>query len=106
HENEERTTKNSNSVTKPSTESDQAYKRFFENYSRDIHEKILGMGTTFTDMEEQPERLFTENGYTTVSIESITMYAAERTNPGISALALQYFLRTVRDGYVIAVFRR
>ncbi|MBY0497906.1 MAG: hypothetical protein K2Y23_27165, partial [Cyanobacteria bacterium] len=27
HENEERTTKNSNSVTKPSTESDQAYNR-------------------------------------------------------------------------------
>ncbi|MBY0497328.1 MAG: hypothetical protein K2Y23_24240, partial [Cyanobacteria bacterium] len=27
HENEERTTKNSNSVTKPSTESDQAYRK-------------------------------------------------------------------------------
>ncbi len=27
-------------------------KNFFEKYSRDIHEKIVGMGATFTDMEE------------------------------------------------------
>jgi methyltransferase (TIGR00027 family) len=81
-------------------------KDFFEKYSRDIHEKIVGMGTTFTDMEQYPERLFTENGYTTVSIESVPIYAVERANVGIPALAVRYFMRTLRNGYVIGVFRR
>ncbi len=35
-------------------------KRFFDEDVRDIHQKIVGMGATFTDMEESPERLFTE----------------------------------------------
>ena len=48
-------------------------KSFFEKYSRDIHEKIVGMGATFTDMEETPERLFTDNGYTMVDIASVPL---------------------------------
>jgi methyltransferase (TIGR00027 family) len=81
-------------------------KSFFEKYGRDIHEKFAGMGATFTDMEETPERLFTENGYATVAMTSSLLYAVERTNIGIPAFAIRYFMRTVRDGYVIAVFRR
>jgi hypothetical protein len=81
-------------------------KSFFEKYSRDIHEKIVGMGATFTDMEETPERLFTENGYATVAITSVPLYAVERANIGIPAFAIRYFLGTLRKGYVIAVFRR
>ena len=81
-------------------------KNFFEKYSRDIHEKIVGMGATFTDMEEKPERLFTENGYATVAIDSVPLYAVERANIGIPAFAIRYFLGTLREGYVIAVFRR
>ena len=81
-------------------------KRFFEKYSRDIHEKIVGMGTTFTDMEEEPERLFTDNGYTLVDRVSVPLHAVERANIGIPAIAIRYFLRTLREGYVIAVFRK
>ncbi|HUQ89411.1 MAG TPA: SAM-dependent methyltransferase [Vicinamibacterales bacterium] len=81
-------------------------KNFFEKYSRDVHEKIVGMGTTFTDMEEAPERLFNENGYTTVAIDSVPLYAVEHANIGIPAFAVRYFMRTLREGYVIAVFRR
>ena len=81
-------------------------KSFFESYSRDLHEKIVGMGTTFTDMEEHPERLFTEHGYTQVAMTSVPLYAVERANLGIPRLAVRYFMRTLRDGYVIAVFRR
>lgn len=81
-------------------------KRFFETYSRDVHLKIAGMGTTFTDMEEEPERLFTDNGYTMVDIASATLYAAERGKFGIPAFAIRYFMRGLRDGYAIAVFRR
>jgi methyltransferase (TIGR00027 family) len=81
-------------------------KRFFETYSRDIHDTIVGMGTTFTDMEEHPERLFTENGYSQVAMTSVPLYAAERADIGIPRFAIRYFLRTLRNGYVIAVFRR
>ena len=81
-------------------------KGFFEKYSRDIHEKIVGMGTTFTDMEEVPERLFTENGYQMVAMTSVPLYAAERGNIGIPLFAIRYFMGTLRNGYVIAAFRR
>ena len=81
-------------------------KQFFDKYGRDIHEKIVGMGATFTDMEEAPERLFTDNGYTMVDSASVTLYAAERANIGIPAFAVRYFMSTLRNGYVVAVFRR
>jgi methyltransferase (TIGR00027 family) len=81
-------------------------KHFFESYGRDIHEKIVGMGTTFTDMEEHPERLFTDNGYTMVDIASATLRAAESTNIGTPAFAIRYFMSTIRNGYMVAVFRR
>jgi len=81
-------------------------RRFFEQYSRDIHEKIVGMGTTFTDLEDNPERLFTENGYTTVDVASIPQRAVEAANIGIPAFMVRYFMGTLRNGYVIAVFRK
>jgi methyltransferase (TIGR00027 family) len=81
-------------------------KTFFEKYSRDIHQKIVGMGTTFTDLEERPERLFTDNGYTMVALESAPAYAVERADIGIPKFLIKYVMRTLRDGYVIAVFRR
>ena len=81
-------------------------KRFFDKYSRDIHEKIVGMGTTFTDMEDEPERLFTENGYATVDIASVPQRAVEAANIGIPAFMVRFFMGTLRNGYVIAAFRR
>ena len=81
-------------------------KRFFEKYSRDIHQKIVGMGATFTDMAEHPERLFIEQGYTLVEMASIPLYAVDRVAIGIPAFAVRHLMRTLRDGYVIAVFHR
>lgn len=81
-------------------------KRFFETYSRDIHQKIVGMGATFTDMAERPEGLFIEQGYTLVDMASVPLYAVERGSIGIPAFAVRYLMRTLREGYVIAVFRR
>lgn len=81
-------------------------KHFFEKYSRDIHEKIVGMGASFTEMEETPERLFLENGYKQQALESVPLYAVERMNFGVPAFAVRYLMRTLREGYVIAAFRR
>jgi methyltransferase (TIGR00027 family) len=80
--------------------------RFFNQRVRDIHEKIAGMGATFTDMEENPERLFTDNGYAIVDSASATLHAADRENIGIPAFAIRYFMSTVRNGYMIVVARR
>ena len=81
-------------------------KRFFDKYSRDVHEKIVGMGTTFTDLEDAPERLFTDNDYTTVDSASVPQRAVEAANIGIPAFMVRYFMGTLRNGYVIAAFRR
>ena len=81
-------------------------KGFFEKYSRDIHQKIVGMGATFTDMTERPERLFIDQGYTLVEMASVPLYAVEQASIGIPAFAVRYLMRTLREGYVIAVFRR
>ena len=62
--------------------------------------------TTFTDMEERPERLFTDNGYAMVALESVPKYAVERADIGIPKFLINYVLGTLRNGYVIAVFRR
>lgn len=81
-------------------------KRFFEKYSRPIHEKIVGMGATFTDLEEEPERLFLDAGYTTESLDSVPLYSVQRKSIGIPAFMVRWFLRTLREGYNIGVFRR
>lgn len=81
-------------------------KGFFERYSRPIHEKIVGMGATFTDMEETPEHLFTDLGYTMIDRASVTLYGVTFGNAGVPAFVVRYFMPTLREGYVIAVFRR
>lgn len=81
-------------------------KKFFESYSRPVHEKIVGMGATFTDMVEEPERLFLDAGYTMMDRASVPLYSMNRKSVGIPAFMIRWFLRTLREGYVIGVFRR
>lgn len=81
-------------------------KGFFEKYSRDVHEKIVGMGATFTDLVEEPERLFTEAGYTMTHLDSVTLYSARRKSIGIPGFLVRWVMSRLRDGYLIGVFRR
>ena len=81
-------------------------KGFFEKYSRDIHEKIVGMGATFTDMMEEPERLFTDAGYQQRSLESATLYAAQHGDVGIPAFVIRWLMPQLREGYQVGVFER
>lgn len=78
---------------------------FFESYSRDLHLKIVGMGATFTDMVEDPERLFLDRGYTIVDTTSVAVFASEHHVMDIPAFVIRWFMRTLRDGYAIWVFR-
>jgi hypothetical protein len=78
---------------------------FFESYSRDLHLKIVGMGATFTDMVEDPQRLFPDHGYTTVDTTSVALFASEHRVMDIPTFLIRWFMRTLRDGYAIWVFR-
>jgi methyltransferase (TIGR00027 family) len=78
---------------------------FFERYARDMHEKIVGMGTTFVEMTETPEALFTEAGYEAVSATSVALRAAQSPHVGIPPIVVRWFLGTLRDGYAIWKFR-
>lgn len=81
-------------------------KSFFDTYGRPIHQHILGMGTTFTDMVEDPERMFLDAGYTMVSRASVTLDAVTRQTTVFPAFIVRWFMPTVREGYSIVVFRR
>jgi methyltransferase (TIGR00027 family) len=80
-------------------------KRFFEKYSRDLHEKIVGMGATFKDMVEEPERLFTDRGYQMLALDSVPLYCANRKDMGVPSFMVKYVLRMLRNGYLIGAFR-
>jgi methyltransferase (TIGR00027 family) len=78
---------------------------FFEKYSRALHEKIVALGATFSEMQEHPEDLFLKNGYALASSTSVALYAAQYGHLGIPAFMVRYFMRTLRDGYRISVFK-
>jgi methyltransferase (TIGR00027 family) len=77
---------------------------FFEKYSKEVHDKILSLGASFTDLKEQPDDLFTDNGYTRLSSTSVPLYAVQHANSGIGVFLIKYFLKTLREGYRICRF--
>jgi methyltransferase (TIGR00027 family) len=81
-------------------------KGFFEKFSRDIHVKIVGMGATFTDMVEEPEKDLIEAGYRLRSLESVPLYAALHGSIGIPAFVVRWLAPQLRNGYLVGVFDR
>lgn len=81
-------------------------KSFFESYGRKLHEKIVSLGASFTDISERPEELFLNRGYEILSHTSISLYAAEHGNLGAPPFLLRYFFRKLREGYAIWRFSK
>lgn len=79
-------------------------KSFFEKYSRDVHEQIVGMGATFSDINETPEKLFTDAGYRKLACTSIPLRAAQSGSLDIPAFLVKWMLGTLRNGYCIWKF--
>jgi methyltransferase (TIGR00027 family) len=77
---------------------------FFERYSKPIHAKIVGLGATFTELKEQPENIFLENGYKQLSSVSIPEYASKYGKLDIPRFMVKYFLKTLRRGYLVNRF--
>jgi hypothetical protein len=81
-------------------------KRFFEKYARDIHVNIAGMGATFTDLVDKPEQVFAEAAYVSDGLASVPLRAATGKDLGVPVFMVKYLMGTLRNGYVIAAFRR
>jgi methyltransferase (TIGR00027 family) len=79
---------------------------FFERYSSDLHEQIVGIGASFSDMTETPERLFLDAGYEPAACTSIPLHAARAGALGIPAFVIRWFMGTLRRGYCIWKFER
>jgi methyltransferase (TIGR00027 family) len=76
----------------------------FDRYVRDLHEKIVGLGASFTDISETPDRLFTDAGYRPLACTSTCLRAAELGGFGIPPFLIRWFLGTLRRGYCIWKF--
>ena len=77
---------------------------FFERYSRDLHDQIVTMGTSFIDMSETPEKVFIDAGYKPLASTSIALRAAELGGFGLPPFVIRWFLGTLRRGYCIWKF--
>jgi methyltransferase (TIGR00027 family) len=78
---------------------------FFKTYSRPLHNAIVALGASFTDMTNEPEALFLEEGYTVASRTSIPLRAAEQGGMNVPAFLIR-LMRSAREGYQIWKFER
>jgi len=79
-------------------------RRFFEKYGRTIHEKLIGMGATFKFTVDNPEKIFTRNGYRRIGWFSIVSSGLEFESKKIPTILLKTLLRTLTTGYAIYAF--
>jgi methyltransferase (TIGR00027 family) len=78
-------------------------RKFFEKYSRTLHEKIVSMGTSFNTVDN-PGDIFIDNGYRLVNKVSIVGRAVEFGTIKIPKIFFHVFLRTLSKGYSVYVF--
>lgn len=84
--------------------SDLINRKFFEEYTKTLHEKLNGMGASFKFTDDEPEKLFLQNGYRRAKKISIVEKAVEFGVIQIPESALKTALKTLRDGNAIYVF--
>jgi methyltransferase (TIGR00027 family) len=79
--------------------------KFFEKYSKNFHEKIAGMGTSFKFTADKPEKIFLENGYTCTEKISIVERAVDFKLLDVPKILLKTVFRTLANGYAIYLFK-
>jgi methyltransferase (TIGR00027 family) len=79
-------------------------RKFFEKYSRTLHEKIADMGASFTFTADNPEEVFLEKGYGRLARVSVVESAVEFGSIKIPRVILKTLFRTLASGYAIYVF--
>lgn len=73
---------------------------FFEKYSKSLHEKITGMGTSFKFTIDNPEAVFVENGYRRLQKIEIVEKSVVFEAPDVPSSVLA----TLPHGYLVYVF--
>lgn len=81
-------------------------KDFFEQYSKTLHEKITGMGTSFKFTVDRPEEMFVENGYRRARKVSIVESAVGFGSIDIPRAFLETSSRTLAEGNAVYLFER
>lgn len=81
-------------------------RRFFESYSRPIHEVIQSLGAQFRWTVDNPQRAIQVLGYRLRESVSIPLRAAELKRIPIPAFVIRRLLPSLRDGYCVGVFER
>lgn len=79
-------------------------RKFFEKYSRPIHEKLSGMGATFKFTAENPETTFLSSGYKRIQRVSVVETSLQFESRKVPKIVLKTLLRTLVSGYSIYVF--
>jgi methyltransferase (TIGR00027 family) len=79
-------------------------RKFFEKYSRTLHEKIKDLGTSFGYTVDRPAEIFVKNGYYLRGSVSIVEKAVGWGTIKIPRLIMKTFLHTLTRGYAIYVF--
>jgi len=79
-------------------------RKFFERYSRTLHQQFEQLGTRFRFVTDDPVAPFRDAGYTLVDRTSIVRRAAELKAVKIPTFLIRTLLGTVRNGYAIHVF--
>ena len=79
-------------------------RKFFEKYSKNLHNKIAAIGTSFKFTAENPQQLFLENGYELKENISIVEKASEFELLNVPKVLLKTLFRTLANGYAIYVF--
>lgn len=81
-------------------------RKFFERYSGAIHRVIESLGAHFTWTVDDPIKCIERMGYRTLSKTSIPLRAAELRAIPVPRWLVANFLRTLREGYQVALFVR
>ncbi|MBF0557907.1 MAG: class I SAM-dependent methyltransferase [Nitrospirae bacterium] len=79
-------------------------RKFFEKYSRKLHEKLRNLGAVFQYAVDSPPEIFLDNGYILKDTESVVGKAVEYGSMHIPEPVLRVFLRTLANGYNIYLF--
>jgi len=80
-------------------------RRFFEKFSKRVHDRILKVGASFAGLDDEPDRFFTARGYSARAPISILMAAKKWGGLRAPGFLVRRY-KPLRTGYEVWVFER
>ena len=77
---------------------------FFEKLAKPLHQKLVGLGTTFRDVEEQPHERVLASGYSLVQKKSMIKTSRDLALNGIKGLVSHLMPEKLQMGYSVHRF--